>query len=161
MTTGSVESRVRLRPVEAGDLPWIFRMQSDPESNRMAVTNPRDAEAFEAHWATVLVDPNIAARVVLFDGATVGLISVFPRDGRDFTGYWIEREYWGRGIASEALRLLLIEVPRRPLEARVATTNRASLRILEKCGFRIETVQHSPATDRFPECEEARLVLAE
>ncbi len=152
---------VRLRPVAAGDLTWIFRMQSDPESNRLAVTNPRSAEAFEAHWASVLVDPKIAARVVLLGDAPVGLISVFPRDGRDFVGYWIEREYWGRGIASEALRLLLIEVPRRPLAARVATSNPASLRILAKCGFEVVTVQPAPATDRFPACEEALLVLAE
>ncbi len=150
---------VRLRPVTSGDLPWIFRMQSDPESNRMAVTIPRSAEAFDAHWKAVLVDPNITARVILLGDATVGLISVFQRDARDFVGYWIEREYWGRGIASEALRLLLIDVPRRPIAARVATTNPASLRILTKCGFQIVSVQHAPATDRFPACEEALLVL--
>lgn len=161
MTAASVESRVRLRPVEPNDLPWIFRMQSDLEANRMAVTNPRSAEAFDAHWKAVLVDPNITARVILLGDATVGLISVFQRDARDYVGYWIEREHWGKGIASRALRLLLIEVPTRPLEARVATSNVASLRILTKCGFRIVSVQHAPATDRFPACEEALLVLTD
>jgi RimJ/RimL family protein N-acetyltransferase len=157
MTTDSVDSRVRLRLADADDLPWIFRMQSDPESNRLAVTNPRTAEAFDAHWAAVLVDPNITARVILLGDATVGLISVFQRDARDYVGYWIEREHWGRGIASEALRLLLVEVTRRPLAARVATSNPASLRILTKCGFEVVSVHAAPATDRFPACEEALL----
>jgi hypothetical protein len=42
---------VRLRNVERDDLPRMFQMQLDPESNRMAATIPRSAEAFDAHWA--------------------------------------------------------------------------------------------------------------
>jgi hypothetical protein len=42
--------RVRLRPVEPADLPRMFELQLDPESNRMAVTNPRTKEAFDALW---------------------------------------------------------------------------------------------------------------
>ena len=41
----------------------------------------------------------------------------------------------------------------------MATSNAASLRVLQKCGFVIERVQLSPASDRYPECEEALLVL--
>jgi hypothetical protein len=33
--------------------------------------------------------------------------------------------------------------------------------VLQKCGFVLEQVRHSPATERFPECEEAVLVLRE
>jgi SAM-dependent methyltransferase len=46
---------VRLRLVQPGDLPLMYEMQLDPESNRMAVTIPRSREAFNAHWAKVLV----------------------------------------------------------------------------------------------------------
>lgn len=51
---------IRLRPVEPGDLPRMCDLQLDPESNRMAVTIPRTAEAFAAHWAKVLDDPCIS-----------------------------------------------------------------------------------------------------
>lgn len=61
--------------------------------------------------------------------------------------------------ASRALELLLLEVAARPLYAHVATSNAASLRVLQKCGLLVERVQVSPATDRYPECEEAVLVL--
>jgi RimJ/RimL family protein N-acetyltransferase len=63
------------------------------------------------------------------------------------------------GIANRALHLLLREVAKRPLFASVATSNGASLRVLQKCGFVVERVRLSPATDRYPECEEAVLVL--
>ena len=150
---------VRLRPVEPGDLPLVYAMQLDPESNRMAVTTPRIGDAFDAHWAKALADPGVAARAVLVGEALVGFISCFPRDGADHVGYWIDRAYWGMGIASRALHLLLQEVARRPLVATAATSNGASLRVLQKCGFIVESVHLAPATDRHPECEEAVLVL--
>jgi RimJ/RimL family protein N-acetyltransferase len=89
----------------------------------------------------------------------VGYVSCFPMDGEDHVGYWIDRACWGRGIASRALRLLLGEVTKRPLVATAATGNGASVRVLQKCGFVVEEVRHSPATDRYPACEEAVLVL--
>ena len=98
-------------------------------------------------------------RAVFLDGQMVGYISCFPMDGEDHVGYWIDRAYWGMGIASRALHLLLGEVTKRPLVATAATSNGASLRVLQKCGFVVEEVRHAPATDRYPECEEAVLVL--
>lgn len=63
------------------------------------------------------------------------------------------------GIASRALQLLLGEVTKRPLVATAASSNGASIRVLQKCGFVVEGVRHTPANDRYPECEEAVLVL--
>ncbi len=150
---------VRLRPIEAADLPRVFEMQLDPESNRMAATIPRTREAFDAHWAKVLYDPAVVPRVILVGDRLVGLVSCFQRNGEDHVGYWIDRAWWGRGIASRALELLLAEVPRRPLIATAATSNGASLRVLQKCGFVVERVHLAPADDRHPECEEAVLAL--
>lgn len=151
--------RVRLRPVDSGDLPRIYEMQGDPESNRMAVTIPRTREVFDSHWAKVLHDPGVTARVILVGEKPVGIISRFPRDGQDHVGYWVDRAWWGLGIASRALQLLLQEVTQRPLFATAATGNAASLRVLQKCGFVLEQVRRDPPTDRFPECEVAVHVL--
>jgi RimJ/RimL family protein N-acetyltransferase len=137
----------------------MYAMQLDPESNRMAVTLPRAREAFDAHWAKALDDPGNTARAILVGGALVGSISCFPMDGQDHVGYWIDRAYWGMGIASRALYLLLREVAKRPLVATAATSNGASLRVVQKCGFVIEQVRLSPASERYPECEEAVVVL--
>ena len=153
------QDRVRLRPVQPGDLPRMYELQLDPDSNRMAVTIPRTREAFDAHWSKALGDPANTTRAVLLDGVMVGYISCFPMDGEDHVGYWIDRAHWGTGIGSRALHLLLGEVTKRPLVATAATSNGASLRILQKWGFVVEAVRHSPATDRYPACEEAVLVL--
>jgi RimJ/RimL family protein N-acetyltransferase len=155
----TIDKRVRLRPVQPGDLPRIYDLQLDPESNRMAVTIPRNREAFDSHWAKVLGDPENITRVVLVGEVLVGTISCFPMDGQDHVGYWIDRAYWGMGIASKSLHLLLQEVAKRPLVAAAATSNGASLRVLQKCGFVFQRVRLSPASDRFPECEEAVFVL--
>lgn len=155
----STSDLIRLRNVERDDLPRMYEMQSDPESNRLAATIPRSTEAFETHWANILRDPSLIAKAILLDEVLVGTVSCFWCDGQANVGYWISREHWGKGIASRALNLLLHEVPTRPLYAHVATSNGASLRVLQKSGFVIERVQVSPATDRFPECEVAVLVL--
>ena len=150
---------VSLRNVERDDLPRIYEFQIDPESNRIAVTITRIAEAFNSHWETALQDPNITAKAIVIGDVLAGCISCFKMDGIDSVGYWLGREFWGRGIASRALELLLTEVSVRPLYARVATSNSASLRVLQKCGFVVENVQFSPADNRYPECELALLIL--
>lgn len=145
---------VRLRTVDRGDLPALYEQQLDPESNAMAVSRPRDRAAFDAHWEKILGDPRIAARAIIADGDLAGQISVFQMDGVDAVGYWIARRWWGRGVATRALALLLAEVPTRPLHARAASANRASIRALEKCGFVEVGRRVSPEDDRFPACEE-------
>lgn len=148
-----------LRNVERDDLPRMYDFQLDPELNRVAVTIPRSAEAFAAHWEKIFSDPTVITNAILVDDVLAGCIACFKMDGVDSVGYWLGREFWGRGIASKALELLLIEVSIRPLHARVATSNCASLRVLQKSGFVVERVQISPADDRYPECEEAFLIL--
>ena len=150
---------VCLRNVERDDLPRIYEFQLDPESNRMAVTIPRSVDAFEAHWTTALQDPTVTTKLIVVGDDLAGCISCFKMDGVDAVGYWLGREFWRRGIASRALELLLTEVSTRPLSARVATSNGASLRVLQKCGFVVERVQFSPANNRYPACEEAILIL--
>jgi RimJ/RimL family protein N-acetyltransferase len=155
----SSSANVRLRNVDVGDLPSLFQHQLEPDAIRMAVVNPRDAESFNTHWAKVLSDRSIVAKAILADDLLAGSISCFRMDGQDAVGYWIAKEHWGKGIATRAVALLLEEVAKRPLHARVARTNVASIRVLERCGFRIAGYRVSPADEHFPACEEAILML--
>jgi len=152
-------SSIQLRNLAASDLSVLFRHETDPESSRMAGVIPREIEAFNAHWLKVLGDPAVVAKVILVDGEIAGDIGCFQLDGQDMVGYRIGREYWGRGVATRALELMLQLITRRPLHARVAVHNTASIRVLQKCGFEIVGHERSPATERFLECEEAILVL--
>ncbi len=126
----------------------------------MAAVYPRNAEAFHAHWAKILCDPDVVARAIIADDALVGTISCFKMDGQDGVGYWIAKELWGRGIATQALTLLLKQVSTRPLCARVATHNVGSIRVLERCGFKRTGYEQSAETERYVACEEAIMLLA-
>jgi RimJ/RimL family protein N-acetyltransferase len=130
---------VRLREVESGDLPIIFEYQLDTEATRMAAFPSRDRAAFDAHWATnILGNPLAIARTIVFDGVVAGSIGSWPQEGVRMVGYWIGKEYWGKGVATRALAGFLELVNERPIEAHVAKHNIGSLRVLEKCGFRVE-----------------------
>lgn len=156
---GQVSRSVRLRKVELADLPFLFQFQLDPVANHMAVVNPRSETEFDIHWKKVLGDPDVVARSILADEMLVGSISCFKMDGLDSVGYWIAKKHWGKGIATKALSLLLQEVTVRPLHARAARQNRASIRVLQRCGFQIVEYRFSPAEGRFLACEEAILLL--
>jgi len=132
---------VRLRGVTEVDLPVFFEHQRDPEANRMAAFPPRDRNAFMAHWTTILRDASVVARTVLLDGEVAGNVVAFDYEGRREVGYWIGRAFWGKGVATGALRAFLAEVTERPIYAGVAEANVASIRVLEKCGFTISEAQ--------------------
>ena len=65
----------------------------------------------------------------------VGNIGSWTSEGKREVGYWIDRAFWGRGVATEALAAFLLLEPIRPLHAGVAKHNLASIRVLQKCGF--------------------------
>lgn len=126
---------VILRDVTEADLPILFEHQRDPEALRMAAFASRDWEAFTAHWTKILGDETVAKKTILCDGAVAGHLGCFERDGEREVGYWIGREYWGKGIATRALFEFLRHIKERPLVAHVAKHNLGSIRVLEKCGF--------------------------
>src|SRR6266487_3966847 len=125
-----------LRDVHPDDLPALFEYQREPAGVQMAVFPPRDWDAFLDHWThNVLGDPANIAKIVEVDGEVAGFINSFERGGERLVGYWLGSRFWGRGIATRALELLLSCETTRPLLAHVAKTNVASIRVLEKCGF--------------------------
>jgi RimJ/RimL family protein N-acetyltransferase len=83
----------------------------------------------------VRTDADVRLQTILVDGRVAGNVVSFESEGRRLVGYWIGREFWGRGIASRALALFLRYDTVRPLEALVAKHNAGSIRVLEKNGF--------------------------
>ena len=129
---------VLLRDVVESDLPIFFEQQLDPVANQMAAFPARDREAFMAHWAKILADESNILKTILYGDQVAGNIVSWeqPDEGSEReVGYWLGREYWGKGIATRALAAFLEHVTARPLYAYVAKHNLASIRVLEKCGF--------------------------
>jgi RimJ/RimL family protein N-acetyltransferase len=129
--------QILLRDVTESDLPIFFEHQLDPQANQMAAFPPREKEAFTSHWMKILSNEDVTKQTILVDGEVVGNIVSFEQFGHREIGYWIDRKFWGNGIATSALKEFLHKVKVRPLSAHVAKHNLGSLRVLEKCGFKI------------------------
>ncbi|MEU7905517.1 GNAT family N-acetyltransferase [Actinoplanes sp. NPDC049118] len=155
-------AEVALRPIEDADLDALFEQMRDPESVRMAAftaADPDDRAAFDAHMAKIRASPDCDNRAVTVDGRLVGSIARFVIEGETEVTYWLDRAVWGQGIAGRALALLLESVPVRPLFARVASDNVASLRVLRRAGFEITGTDIGFANGRNAEIEETLLRL--
>jgi RimJ/RimL family protein N-acetyltransferase len=133
-------AEVILREVVDDDLPYFFAFQNEEEGARMAAfvaRDPADRAAFDAHWAKILADPANVNRTIVVDGEVAGNIAAFPMEGHREVGYWLGRAFWGKGLATVALRQFVDLIRERPLFAHVAKDNIGSLRVLQKCDFQV------------------------
>lgn len=155
-------SEFLLRDVMEDDLPIFFEQGRDPVGVHMAAftaEDPSDREAFEAHWAKITADETILIQTILFEGRVAGHVVSFERFGEPEISYWLGREYWGKGLATKALTAFLGIQKARPLYARAAKDNVASIRVLKKCGFEISGRDKFFANARGQEIEEVILKL--
>ena len=158
----NIAKTLRLRAVKNEDLPIFFDHQKEPEANQMAgfsAKDPRDRKAFEDHWRRIREDGSIIVKTIESRGKVLGYVASFLRLGRREVSYWIGKEYWGMGVCTMALGQFLTEFSKRPLHARVAVTNPASLNVLKKCGFRVIKHEMSYAFAHNAEIKEAILIL--
>ena len=141
---------IRLRPVTESDLPILFEHQREREANEMAAFPARDRDAFMAHWKKILADSSVTVMTAVVDNCIAGHIGSWTQDEQRHVGYWVGKEYWGKGVATRMLSMFLRVVNDRPIHAEVAKHNFASIRVLEKCGFLLEADHASalsPAED--------------
>lgn len=133
-------SGVLLRDVVRSDLAIFFEHHKDPDANDMAAftaKDPADHSAFLAHWDKILGNDEILIQTILYHGDVAGHVLSYIQLGERDVSYWIGKEYWGKGLATTALSQYLCQVLIRPLYARAAKDNIGSVRVLEKCGFRV------------------------
>lgn len=128
-------NKITIRDVTESDLPILFTQQLDPEATTMAAFPSRDHDAFMAHWKKIMAYENNLIKTILRDGEVAGYILSWEMEGEREVGYWLGKEYWGKGIATRALAEYISIVKTRPLMAHVARHNIGSRRVLEKCGF--------------------------
>lgn len=144
---------IELRELDDDDLDAVYEMMRDREAVTMAAftaADPDDRATFDEWVERQRANPDASYLVVTERGGFAGTAAVFTIDGDREVSYWIARHAWGRGVATEALRLLVSREPIRPLFARVATHNTRSIAVLEKCGFTevSRNVDYAPGVGR-------------
>jgi len=128
---------ILLRDVTESDLPILYEQQLDPEAAAMAAFPSRDRDAFMAHWAKIMAYEKSIIKTILYVGQAAGYVLSWEMEGEREVGYWLGKEYWGKGITTQALAEYVSIVKTRPLMAHVARHNIGSRRVLEKCGFTV------------------------
>jgi RimJ/RimL family protein N-acetyltransferase len=143
--------RVCLRPVRSDDVDALFTIFSDPKVMRYwstpALVNMAEArqlvdEIYDCFARQSMIKWAVA---LTSDDSLIGTASLFNvnlENGRGEIGYCLGSAHWGKGYINEALKALVSycfnELNFRRLEADVDPRNTASLRTLERMGFKHE-----------------------
>lgn len=145
-----------LRPLRSADAESLARHANDIRiwnNVRDLFPHPYKRTDADAFIATTSGKSPIQDFAVVVDGEAVGCIGYVP--GTDVervsaeVGYWLGEAFWGRGIMNEAVNALAEHIFSttgiRHLLAPVFGHNTASMRVLEKAGFRKAGVLHNAA----------------
>lgn len=143
--------RTRLRWLVADDVPSLFAIFGDPEVSRYRLRPPfgsrADAEEMlrrvhELFAERTLFQWGIALRESDEVVGTATLLSISSEHARAELGFALRRDLWRRGLVGEAVSALIGFAFRTlglgRLEADVDPRNQASIRVLERLGFRRE-----------------------
>ena len=120
------------------DLNTLFQFQLDEEANRLAAftaKDPNDKATYIEKYSRFLTDPTINMRTIRAGGEIVGSMAKFIMGNDAGITYWIDRKFWGQGIATTALKKFLEIEQIRPIYGHVAFDNYGSQKVLENCGF--------------------------
>ena len=131
-------NQLKLRQTEKADLSFFFQFQLDKEANYLAAFTPEDQtnkEAYVKKFTGFLHDPTINMQTILVDEIIAGSIAKFVLEREAEITYWLDRNFWGRGVATAALKNFLLLEETRPIFGRVAFDNLGSQKVLEKGGF--------------------------
>lgn len=148
-------SRCVLRPFVESDAGSLARHADDREiwlNLRDGFPHPYTTDDARAYIAHASRQSPVTSLATVVDGNAVGGVSL--RIGSDIErfsaeiGYWLGREYWGRGIVSEVVRLATrhaFEVlGMKRVFAVPFVRNVASHRVLDRAGYVLEgTMRHS------------------
>ncbi|WP_395626533.1 GNAT family N-acetyltransferase [Daejeonella sp.] len=129
---------IKLRPTQISDLDTLFQFQTDKEAGYLAAFMPKDPTdkvAYLIKYTKLLVEPTVNNQTIVIDNIIVGSIAKFIMDGETEITYWIDKKFWGQGIATKALKIFVDIENSRPIFGRVVFDNFGSQKVLEKCGF--------------------------
>ena len=134
-----------LRPIRTKDARAYFEIFGDPEICRYDDFSPITEEESLSDVVHILdqyarQDPNTELAIELAgEGKMIGVFTVLCGRKYRYIGYHFNRTYWGRGYATMIVKMYLDSLKpaeRSLIRARVDSQNAASIRVLEKCGFR-------------------------
>lgn len=135
-------ARLTLRPLVQGDAARVAELAGDWDVARMTARVPYPYTLVDAdHWIRSIGDGEYVRGIDL-DGRLIGACGYVVDDsGAAEIGYWIGRDFWGHGFATEAGRAVVAHslgpAGFKRLVCCHFTDNPASGRVIRKLGFRL------------------------
>ena len=143
-----VGDKVNLRPIEREDLPRYVQWFGDPEVRRHLLLYIPFSLAQEERWYENLLDrlekgSDVLLAIETAEGVHIGNLGLHSIDWKNRNaelGITIgDKEYWGQGYGTAAIRTLLKlafeEMNLHRVFLRVDKDNERGIRCYEKCGF--------------------------
>ena len=136
---------IGIEPLHPRQAAGLRRYCSDPDIARLPRVPPCDSLAATKRWIAESIerDDEYAFAVVHATSGSVGMVEVTAMRGQARDGqltYWIGRPFRGRGYATLAgrlvLRAALHQLRLRRIDSCAHADNAASIRVLQKLGFR-------------------------
>lgn len=150
-------SKVYLRALEPSDYETTIRWRRDSGIWEMLAGRKYFvSESFERDWLEKASKSSSDIKLAICDVQTNLHIGNIYLSNIDFfnksasTAKLIgNKEYWGKGYGTEATLLILYhafyDLGLERVESRILSTNKASIRVQEKCGYQIEGVLRKAA----------------
>ena len=132
---------IELRPFNLADAARVANLVGDRAVSKWTSNIPFPYSEQDAiGWITHTTSNSLRMpSAIELDGHLVGCVSYWPHHAGGFeVGYWVGRDFWGKGICTAALMRLMAS-DAFPIQddifAKVMAENIGSQRVLEKCGF--------------------------
>lgn len=145
LDAGIATTRLRLRPFRISDAERVVEIQSDRMVGRMlrAAAWPPDlaeTRAWLAGHAAERAAGTAWRFAVILAGSLIGCADVDEiADGSGSLGYWLVREAWGQGLATEAATVVVHfafeTLDLTEIHSGCAADNPASAKVLTRLGF--------------------------
>jgi ribosomal-protein-alanine N-acetyltransferase len=145
-------NRVIIRPLEkkdAEELAFVANNKKIWNNLRDSIPSPYSIEDANQWIANVNKDGPATSFAIVREGNVVGTVGcILGKDNSRKTieiGYFVGESFWGKGIATEAVKHLLQYIIQTfdciRVEAHVFAQNKSSMKVLEKNGFYLEALR--------------------
>ena len=149
-------NKIFLRPWQREDAQELAAIANNKNVwNNVRDHLPQPYTVKDAHqWIAHCKKEEIAVSfAIIFEDKLVGSIGCVPQ--KDVyrksieVGYFVGEHFWGKGIATESVRILLDYIKTRfdvvRIYAEVFEHNKASMKVLQKNGFYLESIRRKAA----------------
>lgn len=123
---------VTLKQANENDYDFLFNLlkERDPKAN----ISHKQMPSYDEHVKFISSNPYTVWYIVYFEGKKVGSIYLSKQDE---IGIFLKRDYMGKKVGSQAIKILMKQNPRKRFLANIGPKNEESLEFFKKHKFQL------------------------